>query len=157
MNRSKYKNKKFITYLNSPCGYKYKCLIIYEYDPITNKKFTGTFYIEQATTKVTKKCATISVVFPDIISPIFANPTIAKLILIKYYETCSENKGLPHGERTTDMIYTSMSFVKQICPFVKEFKLNDTSTPTTLLISYLLQNEKTWYADTKYGLNELTI
>jgi hypothetical protein len=100
MNRSKDKNKKIITYLNSPRGYNYKCVIIYEYNPITNTKLTGTFYIGNPKTKVDEACITISIVFPDNMSSVFADPTIASLLFVKYYETCSENKSLPHGEGT---------------------------------------------------------
>jgi hypothetical protein len=143
MNRSKDKNKKIITYLNSPLGYKYKCAIVYDYNPITNIKFNGTFYIGNPKTSVNEACVTISVVFPDNMSSVFADPSVASLLFVTYYESCSENKGLPHGEGTADMIYTSMSFVKQMCPFVKEFKLNDVST--ILHTSYLVQNQQSWY------------
>jgi hypothetical protein len=140
---NKDENETIIIYLCSHLGYKYKCIIIYEYDLTTNTKFIGTFYIGHPKTSVEEACVTISVVFPDIISPVFANSSVAKLNLIKYFGTCSENKSLPHGERTTDIIYTSMSLVKQMCPFVKEFKLNDVST--ILHISYLIQNQRSWY------------
>jgi hypothetical protein len=152
MNRSKDKNKKIITYLNSPLGYKYKCAIVYDYNPITNIKFNGTFYIGNPKTSVNEACVTISVVFPDNMSSVFADPSVASLLFVTYYESCSENKGLPHGEGTADMIYTSMSFVKQMCPFVKEFKLNDTSkrkcdngSTISLPFLYLSQYEMTWY------------
>lgn len=144
-------NKRITTILMSPLGYKYKCVIIYDYLDTESNNFFGTFYIGNPKTKVEEACVTISVVFP-VIKRIFADPSVASLLLVKYYETCSENRGLPHGEGTVDMIYTSMSFVKQICPFIKEFKLNDSSkkqcdngSTISLPFFYLTQHEMTWY------------
>lgn len=145
-------NRRITTYLNSPLGYKYKCVLIYNYVDIPNNKLNGTFYIGNPKTKAEEACVTISVIFPGNIDVRLADPSIASLILVKYYETCSENKELPHGEGTVDMINTSMSFVKQICPFIKEFKLNDASTKKcdngtiiSLPLFYLTQYEMTWY------------
>lgn len=143
-------NKRITTILTSPLGYKYKCVIIYDY--VDDDKINGTFYIGNPKTKVEEACVTISVVFPDIFDIRLAKPSIASLSLIKYYGACSENKDLPNGEGTIDMVNTSMSFVKQICPFIKEFKLNDASTKQcdngstiSLPLFYLTQYEMTWY------------
>lgn len=144
-------NKRIITHLTSPLGYKYKCVFIYNYIDTHDNKVNGAFYIGNPKTTPEEAYVTISVIFPGIDTRL-ADPSIASLILIKYYGTCSENKELPHGEGTVDMINTSMSFVKQICPFVKEFKLNDASTKKcdngsiiSLPLFYLIQYEMTWY------------
>jgi hypothetical protein len=142
--------KKFTIILNSPLGYKYKCVFIYNYiDTVTNK-INGTFYIGNPKTKPEDACITISVFFPS--NNTLINSSIASLILVKYYESCSENKDLQQGEGTVDMINTSMSFVKNLCPFVKEFKLNDASTKRcengsiiSLPYFYITQKEITWY------------
>jgi hypothetical protein len=131
--------KKITTILNSPLGYKYKCVFIYNYIDILDNKINGTFYIGKAlpkarpqgnpnrkAIKLDEAYVTISVFFPSDNSLI--DTSIASLILVKYYETCSETTALQQGEGTIDMINVSMSFVKRICPFIKEFKLNDAST-----------------------------
>jgi hypothetical protein len=142
--------KKITTVLTSPLNYKYKCVFIYNYIINTNNKINGTFYIGNPKTSVDEACITISVFYPSTDS--LMNSSIASLILVKYYETCSENKKLSQGEGTVDMINTSMSFVKQICPFIKEFKLNDASTKKcdngsviSLPYFYITQKHKTWY------------
>ena len=156
--------KKIITILNSPLGYKYKCLFIYNYIDSLDNKINGTFYIGKALPKASPQgnpikldeaCVIISVFFPSDNSLI--DTSIASLILIKYYETCSEIIAL---KDTVDIINVSMSFVKRICPFIKEFKLNDASTkrcdnsmplgkPLGKVISlpyfYITQKGMTWY------------
>jgi hypothetical protein len=143
--------KKITTILNSPLGYKYKCVFIYNYSGDMHNKINGTFYIGNPKTKVEDACVTISVFFPSTNNRLI-DDSIASLILVKYYETCAENKVLQQGEGTVDMINTSMSFVKQICPFIKEFKLNDASTKRcengtiiSLPYFYITQKGMTWY------------
>lgn len=115
-------HKKVTIILNSPLGYKYKCAIIYNF--IDDKPFTTSFYIGNPKTTQDEGCITISVYYSHPENR-FANPSTASLILVKYYEACAENRELKQGEGTIDMLNTSMSFVKRICPHIKEFKLND--------------------------------
>lgn len=142
--------KKITTILNSPLGYKYKCVFIYNYINTVDNKINGTFYIGNPKTNMEEACITISIFFP--LNNTLIDSSIASLILVKYYETCSENKELQKGEGTVDMINTSMSFVKKLCPFIKEFKLNDASTKRcengsviSLPYFYITQKEMTWY------------
>lgn len=144
------KRQKVTAILNSPLGYKYKLACIYKYkEDNTNKKVeSSTFYIGRTLDEV---CITIAVTH---IKRMFSDPTIASLILVKYYETCSENKGLKRGEGTVDMMNTAMSFVKQVCPFIRAFKLNDSSAKTcdngatiSLPTFYITQKGKTWYEE----------
>ena len=142
-------HKKVTTILNSPLGYKYKCAIIYNF--IDDKPFTTSFYIGNPKTTPDEACITISVYYSHPENR-FANPSTASLILVKYYEACAENRGLKQGEGTIDMLNTSMSFVKRICPHIKEFKLNDASTKRcdngsviSLPYFYITQKGQTWY------------
>ena len=144
-------HKKIITILNSPLGYKYKCVFIYNYLVNPDNKLNGTFYIGNPKTTIDEACITISVYYPQDENR-FADSSIASLILVKYYEKCAENRELKQGEGTVDMMNTSMSFVKQICNFVKEFKLNDASTKKcengsiiSLPYFYITQKGQTWY------------
>ena len=144
-------HRKITTILNSPLGYKYKCVFIYNYLTDPNNKLNGTFYIGHPKTTIHEACITISVYYPQDENR-FSDSSIASLILVKYYEKCSENRELKQGEGTVDMINTSMSFVKQICKFIKEFKLNDASTKRcengsiiSLPYFYITQKEQTWY------------
>jgi hypothetical protein len=149
--------KKISTQLHSPYGYIYKCVFMYNYIVIngTEKSINGTFYIGNPKTKPDEACITISVFYPS--SDLFVSESIASFILIKYYETCSENQHLPSGNGTVDMVITAMSFVKQMCSFVKEFKLNDSSVKKcsngkniTLPYFYITQKYMTWY-EGKFG------
>lgn len=142
--------KKITSILTSPLGYKYKCVFIFNYIGSLDNKINGTFYIGDPKTTVDEACVTISVFFPAKDS--FVDSSIASLILVKYYEKCSEGKALQQGEGTVDMINTSMSFVKQTCTFIKEFKLNDASTKKcddgsviSLPYFYITQKSMTWY------------
>lgn len=143
--------KKITTILNSPLGYKYKCVFIYNYIDTTDNPINGTFYIGDPKTKPEEACVTISVFYPSNDNR-FVDSSIATLILVKYYKTCAENKDLVQGEGTVDMINTSLTFVKRMCPFIKEFKLNDASTKRcdngsiiSLPYFYMTQKEMTWY------------
>lgn len=147
--------KKITTILNSPLGYKYKCVFIYNYIKHQSNKINGTFYIGNPKTKVEEACVTISVFFPSDNSLI--DTSIASLILVKYYEMCAENKELIQGPGTVDMINASMLFVSQVCPFIKEFKFNDASTKRcdngtviSLPYFYITQKSMTWY-EGKFG------
>jgi hypothetical protein len=154
--------KKITTILNSPLGHKYKCVFIYNYIDTLDNKINGTFYIGKAlpkahpqgnpnrkAIKLDDACVTISIFFPSDNSLI--DTSIGSLILVKYYETCSETTTL---KGTVDMINVSMSFVKKICPFIKEFKLNDASTKRcdngkVISLPYFNITQKgiTWYED----------
>jgi hypothetical protein len=143
--------------LLSPLGYKYKCVFVYNYIIKNGNKniINATFYIGHPKTKPDESCITITIFFP--VEDQLVDPSIASLLLVKYYESCSEEKSLPHGEGTVDMMNTAMSFVKQICPFVKEFKLNDASTKIcdngasiTLPYFYITHSNKTWY-ESRFG------
>lgn len=143
--------KRVTFILNSPSGYSYKCVFIYNYITSTENKINGTFYIGNPKTKIDEACVTISVFFPSLNNTLI-DTSIASLLLIKYYKTCSENRELQQGEGTVDMINTSMSIVKQICPFIKEFKFNDASTKRcdngtviSLPYFYITQKNITWY------------
>lgn len=154
--------KKITTILNSPLGHKYKCVFICNYIDRLDNKINGTFYIGKALpkahpqgnpkrkAKLDEACVTISVFFPS--DNRLIDTSIGSLILVKYYETCSETTILQQGEGTIDMINVSMSFVKRICPFIKEFKLNDASTKRcdnnsviSLPYFYITQKGMTWY------------
>ena len=143
------KRQKVTAILNSPLGYKYKLACIYKYkEDNTNKKVeSSTFYIGRTLDEV---CITIAVTH---IKRMFSDPTIASLILVKYYETCSENKGVKRGEGTVDMMNTAMSFVKHICPFIQSFELNDSSAKTynngasISLPTFYITQGKTWYEE----------
>ena len=101
--------KKITTILNSPLGFKYKCVFIYNYKNINgvDTPINGTFYIGNPKTKIDEACVTISVFYPN--NDSLVDSSIASLILVKYYESCSENKSLPSGDGTIDMLNTSMS------------------------------------------------
>jgi hypothetical protein len=143
--------RKITTILNSPLGYKYKSVFIYNYIDTPDNIISGTFYIGDPKTKPEEACVTISVFYPSKDNK-FIDSSVAFLILIKYYKSCAENKDLIQGEGTVDMINTSLSFVKRICSFVKEFKLNDASTKKcdngsiiSLPYFYITQKGMTWY------------
>ncbi len=125
---------------------------LYNYKKINgiNTSINGTFYIGNPKTNIKEACVTISVFYPN--NDSLVDSSIASLILLKYYESCSENKKLPSGEGTINMLNTSMSFVKQLCNFITEFKLNDAltrkcdnGTTITLPYFYITQYNKTWY------------
>lgn len=105
-------------------------------------------------------CTTITVQYPESIQefeekyqrPSVIDPTIASLVLTKYSPACAENRPLQGGEGTIEMILASMSLVKQVCPFVREFDLNDASSnqcdngsSISLPYFYVTNHHKTWY------------
>jgi hypothetical protein len=146
--------QKVTATLTSPLGYKYKLVFIYNYTGTNNNKIIedGTFYIGNPKTRMDEACITISVTYVK--RMLLSNPSIANLILVKYYETCSENRGLKRGTGTIDMMNTAMSFVKQMCPFIRAFKLNDSSAKKCdngatipLPYFYITQKGRTWYED----------
>lgn len=152
--------KNIMTILNSLLGYKYKCVFLYNYIDTLDNKINGTFYIGDPNRKAIKlddACVTISVFFPS--DNCLIDTSIGSLILVKYYETCFETCFETTTLKVTvDMINVSMSFVKRICPFIKEFKLNDASTkrcdnskPLGKVISLpyfnITQKGMTWYEE----------
>jgi hypothetical protein len=131
---------------------------------------TGALYVgKPKVNDMNEACTTITVNYPHSIkvfekkygrpSPI--DPTVASLILTKHYTTCAtrklpngllNNKGLIKGEGTKEMIVSALSLVKQLCPFIKEFDLNDASSkecdnkaPITLPYFYITNKWQTWY------------
>lgn len=144
--------KKITSILHSPLQYTYKCAFIYKYIDNINNKTSGTFYIGNPKTKVDEACVTISVFFPN--KDTLVDSSIASLILVKYYESCSERNPLQRGNGTIDMLHTAMSFVIQICPFIKDFKFNDASTTkcdngSTITLPYynITKRQMTWYEE----------
>ena len=147
--------KKITTVLHSPLKYEYMCTFMYNY--IKNKdnkemKTNGTFYIGNPKTSPHEACVTISVFFPD--KDKLVDSSIASLILVKHSESCSEHRPLGRGDGTVDMLNTAMSFVIQVCPFIKEFKFNDASTTkcdngSTITLPYynMTKRQKTWYEE----------
>jgi hypothetical protein len=150
--------------LTSPSGYKFDSVYIVHHvakEGQQKLKVEGTLYVGNPKTgDLNEACVTISVTYPESVeeyerkykikSP--SDPTIANLILAKHYFKCADNKDLLQGEGTVEMLNTAMSFIKQICPFVKEFDLKDSSskmcdnkTPITLPYFYITNKGKTWY------------
>ena len=123
--------------LESPSGYKFRSLYIIKYIERENsprRNISGSFYIGHPKTRnPMEACTTITVQYPESVlefeekyqRPSLIDPTIASLVLTKYSPACAENRPLLGGEGTIDMITSAMSLVKQLCPFVKEFDLND--------------------------------
>ena len=121
---------------------------------------SGTLYVGNPKRGQNEACTTISINYPDALKayevsngrPLPINPKIASLILTKYYAACAENMNLPKGKGTKEMILSSLSFVKKLCPFVEEFDLNDASSkecdtggPISLPYFYITQKWQTWY------------
>lgn len=150
--------------VQSPSGYIFQSLYSVKYvnqPDNTRRNITGTLYVgNPKTSNPLEACTTITVQYPESIQdfeekyqrPSIIDPTVASLILTKYYPTCTENKPLQGGEGTIEMILTAMSLIKQLCPFVKEFALNDASSKQcdnqsmiSLPYFYLTQHHKTWY------------
>ncbi len=97
-------------------------------------------------------CTTITVQYPESVldfeekyqRPSLIDPTIASLVLTNYSSACMEG--------TIEMIHLSMSLIKQLCPFIKEFELNDASSKQcdngpsiSLPYFYVTHHHKTWY------------
>lgn len=151
--------------LESPSGYQFASLyhIRSVHDPVTGKRrdITGTVYVGNPKTKNAQEaCVTVTIQYPDSIREFeekyerksLIDPTVASLILTKHYTTCAENQKLPSGEGTTEMIFSTLSLVKQLCSFIQRVDLNDASTRTcdngtviTLPYFYLTNHHKTWY------------
>lgn len=146
--------------LETPSGYIFKSVYFIRstYD---NIPITGTLYVGNPKTgNLNEACTTISVSYPESLRaydlsndrPPPIDITVASLILTKYYEACTETMKLPKGKGTREMIVSALSLIKQLCPFVKEFDLNDASskecdngTPISLPYFYITQKWKTWY------------
>jgi hypothetical protein len=150
--------------LESPSGYKFRSLYIVKYIERQNgsrRNISGSFYVGHPKTRnPMEACTTITVQYPESIlefeekhqRPSMIDPTIASLVLTKYSPACAENRPLLGGDGTIEMILTSMSLVKQVCPFIKEFDLNDASSKQcdngssiSLPYFYLTNHHKTWY------------
>lgn len=150
--------------LTSPSGYKFDSVYIIhqlEKDAGVKLNIEGTLYVGNPKTgDLNEACVTICVTYPEstaeyerkynIKSP--SDTSVASLILAKHYFKCADNKDLLQGDGTVEMLKTAMSFIKQMCPFVKEFDLKDSSskmcdnrTPITLPYFYITNKGKTWY------------
>jgi hypothetical protein len=159
--------------LTSPSGYTFHSrYVIKMVQSISGIKIpiTGSLYVgKPKVNNMNEACTTITVNYPQSIdefekkygrpSPI--NPTVASLILTKHYTTCARKKqpdgsvdssSLIRGEGTKEMIMAALSLVKQLCPFIKEFDLNDASSkecankaPITLPYFYITNKWQTWY------------
>lgn len=159
--------------LTSPSGYTFHSRYVIKMVksaidtmiPITASLYVG----KPKVNNMNEACTTITVNYPQSIeefekkygrpSPI--DPTIASLILTKHYTTCATKKypdgsldssSLIKGEGTKEMILAALSLVKQLCPFIKEFDLNDASSkecinkaPITLPYFYITNKWQTWY------------
>jgi hypothetical protein len=156
-------------HLTSSSGYKFKSIYsiksVYTTDG-TRRNITGTLYVGYPKTgDRNEACTTITVNYPESIidfeekyqRPSNIDPSVASLILTKHYSKCAENRDLIKGEGTVEMITSAMSFIKQICPFIREFDLNDASSkecdnhsPITLPYFYITNKGKTWY-ESKFG------
>jgi len=154
---------KYSFKLKSPSGYRFDSVYIVHHIERNQRKLNieGSLYVGNPKTgDLTEACVTISVAYPEsneeyerkynIKSP--SDPAVANLILAKHYFKCADNKDLLQGDGTVEMLKTAMSFIKQICPFVKEFDLKDSSskmcdnrTPITLPYFYITNKGKTWY------------
>jgi len=146
--------------LETPSGYLFKSVYFIR---STNDKIpiTGTLYVGNPKTgNLHEACTTISVSYPESLRaydlsdgrPPPIDITVASLILTKHYEACTEEMKLPKGKGTREMIVSALSLIKQLCPFVREFDLNDASskecdngTPISLPYFYITQKWKTWY------------
>jgi len=147
--------KKITSILHSPLQYDYICTFVYNYTKNkdnTESRTNGTFYIGNPKTSPHEACVTISVFFPD--KDKLVNSSIASLILVKHFESCSEHRPLERGDGTMDMLNTAMSFVIQVCPFINEFKFNDASTTkcdngSTITLPYynMTERQMTWYEE----------
>lgn len=161
--------KSYDFILKSPSGYDFRSIYtirFIEMEDGKHRNIMGTLYVGNPKTgDRNEACVTVRVNYPDSIidfeekyqrkSQIDAS--VASLILTKHYSKCAENRNLLKGEGTKEMITAAMSFIKQICPFIKEFDLNDASSkecdnksPITLPYFYITNKGKTWY-ESKFG------
>jgi len=159
--------------LTSPSGYTFHSRFVTKWvksDKGIMIPITGALYVgKPKVDDMNEACTTITVNYPHSIeefekkygrpSPI--DPTVASLILTKHYTTCATKKrpngsldssSLIKGEGTKEMIVAALSLVKQLCPFIKEFDLNDASSkecdnkaPITLPYFYITNKWQTWY------------
>ena len=140
----------------SPSGYKFRCSYALRKNDKDVPK-AGTLYVgKPKKDDLNEACTTIAVNYPNILMadgrslPI--DPTVASLILTKYYGSCAEGLNLPKGKGTKEMIVSSLSLIKRLCPFVKEFDLMDASSKEcdrggsiSLPYFYITQKWQTWY------------
>ncbi len=123
--------------LTSSSGYHFRSLYIVKYierQDGTRRNISGTFYVGHPKTRnPMEACTTITVQYPESVLEFeekyqrrsLIDPTIASLVLTKFSPACAENRPLLGGEGTIEMILSAMSLAKQVCPFIKEFDLND--------------------------------
>jgi hypothetical protein len=150
--------------LTSPSGYNFRSLYIVKYierQDGSRRNISGSLYVGHPKTRnPMEACTTITVQYPESVldfeekyqRPSLIDPTIASLVLTKYSPACAENRQLQGGEGTIEMILMSMSLVKQLCTFIKEFDLNDASSKQcdngafiSLPYFYVTNHHKTWY------------
>ena len=150
--------------LTSSSGYHFRALYIVKYierQDGTRRNISGSFYVGHPKTRnPMEACTTITVQYPESVQEFeekyqrrsLIDPTIASLVLTKFSPACAENRPLLGGEGTIEMILSAMSLAKQVCPFIKEFDLNDASSKQcdngssiSLPYFYLTNYHKTWY------------
>lgn len=150
--------------LFTPSGYTFRSLYLVkciQRPDGSRRNITGTLYVGHPKSRdPLEACTTVTVQYPESVLDFeekyqrtsLIDPTVASLLLVKHSPACSENKPLFGGEGTVEMIFSSLSFVKQLCPFVKEFALSDASSKTcdngssiSLPYFYLTHHHKTWY------------
>jgi hypothetical protein len=160
--------RKYSFVLHSKSGYKFSGVYMVRQIERNGQPINieGSLYIgNPKTNKKSDACVTITVNYPESIEEYerrhgmksSIDPSIAHIILIKYYAKCADNRDLINGEGTVEMVTSAMSFIKQICPFVKEFDLKDSSykmcdnnSPISLPYYYIATKGKTWY-EGKFG------
>lgn len=150
--------------IESPSGYTFRSLFIVKYierDDGARRNITASLYVGNPKMgNPMEACTTLTVQYPDSVKefeekyqrPSNIDPTIASLVLTKYAPGCSENRALMGGEGTIEMILSAMSLLKQLCPFIKDFDLNDASSKEcekgvtiSLPYFYLTNHHQTWY------------
>lgn len=128
--------------LQSPSGHEFVSLFqirsVTHAETQERRDITGTIYVGNPTMKNAKEAyVTVIIQYPDL--PFaeqtyqrksMIDPTVASLILTRHYATCAE------------IIQTTLSHVKQVCPFIERVNLNDSSA---LPYFYLTSHHKTWY------------
>jgi hypothetical protein len=155
--------------LPSPSGWVFSSSYVVKYIILSDgsrRNITAALYVgDPKSGNPLDACTTITIQYPDSVKefeekygrPSIIDPSIASLVLTKYSPACAINRPLRGGEGTIEMILSAMSLVKQICPFVKAFDLNDASSKQcdnkssiSLPYFYLTNHRKTWY-EAKFG------
>lgn len=150
--------------LQSPSGWVFSSSYVVKYILLpdgSRRNITAALYVGNPKSgNPLEACTTITIQYPDSVKefeekygrPSIIDPSIASLVLTKYSPACAINRPLKGGEGTIEMILSAMSLVKQLCPFVEEFDLNDASSKQcdnkstiSLPYFYLTNHHKTWY------------